>query len=138
MALLVILLKITEYHFFARHFSLEVYLGLVALLFTVLGIWLGWRLTNRPSPEVSPPPAAELPERLRQLGISSREWEVLQLIAEGLSNQEIARTLFISLNTVKTHTSNLFAKLDVQRRTQAVQRAHSLGLLKEQRPSVRG
>jgi ATP/maltotriose-dependent transcriptional regulator MalT len=66
---------------------------------------------------------------LAQTGISKREYEVLELMAQGLSNQEIAEKLFVSLNTVKTHTSNLFVKLDAKRRTQAIQKAKELGLI---------
>ncbi|MDZ7343234.1 MAG: response regulator transcription factor, partial [candidate division KSB1 bacterium] len=66
---------------------------------------------------------------LQRLGISKREYEVLELIAQGLSNQEIAKKLFISLNTVKTHSSNLFLKLDARRRTEAIRRAKELRLL---------
>jgi DNA-binding CsgD family transcriptional regulator len=138
MALLALLLKAFEYHFFARHLRLEVYLSIVALLFTALGIWLGLRLTARrragvPAQALSSPAPRE--QQLARLGISIREYEVLQLIARGCSNREIAQHLFISLNTVKTHSSNLFAKLDVQRRTQAVRRARELHLLDDQ-PAV--
>lgn len=66
---------------------------------------------------------------LQRLGISKREHEVLELIAKGLSNQEIADKLFVSLNTIKTHTSNLFLKLEVSRRTQAIQKAKELRLI---------
>jgi len=133
MAILFVLLKMVEYHFFARHLSLEVYLGIVAILFTALGIWLGLRLTRTAQKQQEPAPlnhATVSPEKdLDSLGISPREYEVLSLIAKGYTNQQIADTLFISLNTVKTHSSNLFAKLDVQRRTQAVHRARQLRVL---------
>lgn len=132
MAILLVSLKLVEYHFFARQLSLEVYLGIVAILFTALGIWLGLRLTGAPHNQepASMAAAPVLPEKqLDALGISPREYEVLRLIAKGYTNQQIADSLFISLNTVKTHSSNLFAKLDVQRRTQAVHRARQMGVL---------
>jgi len=107
------------------------YVGLVALLFTALGIWAGNKLTRH---KRTVPPAEEAPfrpreEALEKLGITPREYEVLELVAQGLSNQEIADRLFVSLNTVKTHASNVFGKLDAQRRTQAIQKAKTLGLL---------
>ncbi|MEZ4776719.1 MAG: response regulator transcription factor [Bacteroidia bacterium] len=131
MAALVWLLKYLDYRFLVRDISMEIYMGLIATLFTGVGIWMGLKLTK---PKIVVPPR-ELerftPDNscLEQTGISPREYEVLELLAQGLSNQEIADKLFVSLNTVKTHTSNLFSKLDVRRRTQAVQRAKELGLL---------
>lgn len=131
LALLVFLLKFIEYRFLVRDLSLEFYLGLVAILFTVLGVWAGVKITRKKN-IVLATPAAHFhvdEEKLKQFGISKREYEVLELIATGLTNQEIADKLFVSLNTVKTHSSNLFIKLDVKRRTQAIQKAKALGLL---------
>jgi two-component system, NarL family, response regulator LiaR len=122
------ILKFVEYRYFIRDLSLEVYLGVVAILCAVVGAWAGTRLTRRKIVVAKPdfkPDEAEY----RKLGISKREYEVLELMAQGLSNQEIADKLFVSLNTIKTHTSNLFMKLDARRRTQAVRRAKELGLL---------
>ena len=68
-------------------------------------------------------------ERLRNLGITKRELEILELIAQGLSNREIAEKLFVSENTVKTHSSRLFDKLSAKRRTQAVQIGKEMGLI---------
>lgn len=128
LAVLVFLLKFVEYRFLVRDLSIEFYIGAVAVLFTVLGIWAGRKLTRKKVVTVGP--AFVLNEvELQRLGISKREHEVLGLMAEGLSNQEIADHLFVSLNTVKTHTSNLFLKLEVSRRTQAVQRAKQLRLI---------
>jgi two-component system, NarL family, response regulator LiaR len=121
-------LKFIEYRFFVRDLSLEFYLGLVAILFAGLGVWAGLRLTRRKVVVANPDFKLNEPE-LQRLGISKREYEVLELMAQGLSNQEIADKLFVSLNTVKTHSSNLFMKLDVRRRTQAVRRAKEFGLL---------
>ncbi|MDX2248063.1 MAG: response regulator transcription factor [Bacteroidia bacterium] len=131
MAALVWLLKYLDYRFLVRDISMEIYMGLIASLFTGVGIWMGLKLTR---PKVAVPPAVmekftPQADRLETLGISPREYEVLELLAQGLSNQEIADKLFVSLNTVKTHTSNLFTKLEARRRTQAVQRAKELGVL---------
>ena len=130
LALLIFLLKVLEYKFFVRDLSLEFYIGVVAVLFTGLGIWVGLKLTRKKNP--APPPAGSFianGSALQQAGISPREYEVLQGMAQGLSNQEIADKLFLSVNTVKTHTSNLFVKLDARRRTQAIQKAKALGLI---------
>lgn len=127
------LLKVIEYNFFVRELSIEIYVGLVAVLFTGLGIWAGLKLTHRKVATVALIPAGpdfSLDEQgLQRLGISKREYEVLELIAQGLSNQEIADRLFVSLNTIKTHSSHLFMKLDARRRTEAVRRAKELRLL---------
>ena len=122
------ILKFIEYRFFVRDLSMEFYLGVVAVLFAGIGVWAGQRLTRRKVVIATPDFKLNEPE-LQRLGISKREYEVLELMAQGLSNQEIADKLFASLNTIKTHSSNLFVKLDARRRTQAVRRAKELGLL---------
>jgi len=128
MAALLAVLKFLEYSFFIRDLSLEVYIGMVAVFFTGLGIWAGLKLTRRKV--VIANPDFKLDEDgLQRLGISKREYEVMELIAQGFSNREIAGKLFVSLSTVKTHSSNLFMKLGARRRTQAIQRAKELGLL---------
>jgi DNA-binding CsgD family transcriptional regulator len=127
---LIIILKLTEYRFLVVAHSLEIYSGLVAALFSGLGIWLGLTLTRKKTQVqvVVQPPAAlgngpfqADAERMSELGITPRELEILGLIAAGLSNREIAGRLFVSENTVKTHSSRLFDKLGARRRTQAVQ-----------------
>ena len=131
LAALAMLLKFMDYRFFLRDISTEVYVGVIALICTALGIWMGLRLT-RPKVVVKKEPAEPFvlnENKLAEIGLSKREYDVLQLMASGLSNQEIADKLFISLNTVKTHASNLFVKLNVKRRTQAVQQAKEMGLL---------
>lgn len=125
---LIAVLKLTEYRFLVVEHSLEIYGGLIAVLFAGLGIWLG-RTLRRKKPAVIvrevPVPGAGpfvLDETRRdELGITPRELEILGLIAAGLSNREIAGRLFVSENTVKTHSSRLFDKLGAKRRTQAVQ-----------------
>ncbi|MFK7810225.1 MAG: response regulator transcription factor [Saprospiraceae bacterium] len=132
LALLFLVLKYIDYHLFLRNLSVETYLGIIACIFTVVGIWMGLRLT---SPKVIIQEKTKETvfklneENLKTVGISGREHDVLKLMAKGYSNQEIADQLFISLNTVKTHASKLFSKLDVKRRTQAVQRGKELGLI---------
>ena len=128
MAILIFILKYLEYRLFIRDLSTEFYVGIVAVMFTILGVWAGLRLTRKKIVLVGPEFFLN-EDALRQLEISKREHEVLELLAQGLSNQEIADKLFVSLNTIKTHTSNLFSKLDVKRRTQAVQKGKNLRLI---------
>lgn len=129
LAVLIFFLKFIEYRFLVRDLSLEFYIGAVAIFFTVLGVWAGLRLTKKKTIIITNPAFQFDQERLDALGISKREYEVLELMAKGLSNQQIADKLFVSLNTVKTHSSNLFLKLEVSRRTQAVQKAKELQLI---------
>ena len=126
--ILIAVLKWTEYRFLVIEHSIEIYGGLIAATFAVLGIWLGLKLTGTRQKIVVkevPVPAGKpfVPdERKREgLGITPRELEILELIAQGLSNREIAGKLYVSENTVKTHSSRLFDKLGAKRRTQAVQ-----------------
>jgi DNA-binding NarL/FixJ family response regulator len=123
---LITVLKITEYRFLVVEHSVEIYGALVALLFSGLGIWLGLTLTRKRSPASAQASASSEPfivdeQRQAELGITPRELEILRLIAAGLSNREIAERLFVSENTVKTHSSRVFDKLGARRRTQAVQ-----------------
>lgn len=105
--------------------STPVYVAVVALVFITLGIWIGTRLARPEAPEEF----ERNEEAMEYLGISPREHEVLELLARGHSNREIAKALFVSSNTVKTHLSRLYGKLDVSRRTQAVRKARSLRLI---------
>jgi len=133
--LLIVVLKLIEYRFLVLERSLEIYGGLVALLFASVGIWLGLRFTKTRETVV----VKEVPvltrefvmdaAKLDQLGITAREFEILELIARGMSNREIAEKLFVSENTVKTHSSRLFDKLSAKRRTQAVQIAKEMRLI---------
>ena len=136
MALLLALMKWVEYLFFIKDMALEVYIGIIGVFFTLLGSWIGWKLTrpkiNAENPvgeaQVENQPVNELPVS-NDYGLSPREHEVLVLIAKGLSYQEIADQLYVSITTVKTHASNIFSKMDVQRRTQAVMLGQKTGLL---------
>lgn len=128
MAILLALLKLIEYKFIVRDLSLELYIGLVAIVFVTLGVWAGTRITRVKIIEANSRSGVD-EEQARRLGITRREYEVLELIAAGMSNQEIADKLFVSTSTVKSHTSSLFAKLEASRRTQAIQKARELKLL---------
>ena len=138
--LLLAALRYTQYRWLVIEHSVEIWSGLVAALFAALGIALGLRLTRHRVEtvfvpvEVPVPAADHLPfavdeQRQRELGVTARELEILGLIADGLSNREIAERLFVSENTVKTHSSRLFDKLGARRRTQAVQFGREAGLL---------
>ena len=138
---LIALLQWTEYRFLVLDHSVEIYGGLIAATFAVLGIWLGLKLT-RPKEklvvqqvevfrEIQAPSTHFAPNHAKRedLGITRRELDVLELIAKGLTNREIAEKLFVSENTVKTHSSRVFDKLGAKRRTQAVQLGKEFGLL---------
>ena len=133
---LIVALRLIEYRWLVVEHSLEIYGGLVAALFAGLGIWLGLKLTRHKETvlvkEVMVPAPASFvrdEQKLEALGITPRELEILELIAQGLSNREIAARVFVSENTVKTHSSRVFDKLGARRRTQAVQLAKELRLI---------
>ncbi|MCI5043708.1 MAG: response regulator transcription factor [Aquisalinus sp.] len=114
-----------QFQHLTRAYSVEIYIILIAIAFTVLGAWVGMHLTRGPRSDSFEKNTAAL----ASLGVSDREYEVLTLLADGQTNKEIARTLEISPNTVKTHIAKLYEKLSVQRRTQAVQKARELALI---------
>lgn len=119
------LLQWLEYRYLTRAFTGEFYVVLIALLFTGLGVWLGAHLTPAPR-------SADFEKNhkaLAALGVTEREYEVLELVAAGRSNKEIARALAVSPNTVKTHLARLYQKLEASRRTEAVDKARALALL---------
>jgi DNA-binding CsgD family transcriptional regulator len=141
---LIAALNLIEYRFLILEHSLEIYGGLVAVLFASLGIWLGLKLTRTRETvvlhEVHIPVEVQVPvhttapfvrneKQLQELGITPRELEILEALAAGLSNREIAGRLNVSENTVKTHTSRVYDKLSARRRTQAVQRAKEAKLI---------
>jgi len=138
--LVITLLKWTEYRYLVVEHSIEIYGGLTAATFAAFGIWLGLRLTRkqivlkevRVAVAVHGPaglPFAVNSKKLEELEITPRELEILELIAKGLSNREIAGKLFVSENTVKTHSSRVFDKLGAKRRTQAAQLGKEFGLI---------
>lgn len=134
LALLLFILRWLEIRFLILQHSFEIYAGAIALLFTALGVWLALKLSKPKVVEkqiymkVSTEFVFNEVEFVK-LGLSSRELEVLQLMAAGKSNQEIADHLFLSLNTIKTHSSKLFEKLEVKRRTQAIELGKKLALI---------
>ncbi|MEX2379150.1 MAG: LuxR C-terminal-related transcriptional regulator [Vicingaceae bacterium] len=128
-AALVVLLKLVEYHFWVKQLSIEIYIGITAILFTAIGVWFGVKGFRNKKETVTSTPPIKFSTSI-DLDITERETEVLEGIAEGLSNREIAEKLFLSENTVKTHAQKLFDKLEVKRRTQAVQKARALSILK--------
>lgn len=134
--LLIVALRGIEYRFLVIDHSVEIYGALVAALFSAAGIWLGLTLTSRREVVVVREAAAIPREpftvndtRVRELGITPRELEILQLIARGMSTREIATSLFVSENTVKTHAARLLDKLGVNRRIKAVEAGRTLGLI---------
>jgi len=133
---LIVVLQLVEYRWLVVEHSVEIYGGLVAAVFATLGIWLGLRLTQRAETVVvrevmvfSPVNFVRDQSKLESLGITPRELEILELIAAGLSNKEIAERVYVSENTVKTHSSRVFDKLGARRRTQAVQLGKELRLI---------
>lgn len=134
--LLIALLELIEYQYLLRVYPAEIYGGLIALIFTGIGIYVGFRWNRQREVVVVKEvrvreggPFLLDAEALKALGITPREHEILVLIAEGLSNREIADRLHVSENTVKTHSSRLFDKMGVNRRTQAVQKGRVLALI---------
>ena len=141
LAAMFFLLKWLEWRYILVSHSFEMYIGLIAGIFMLLGIWLATRIIKPKTTVQTVVVEKEMVlERTAsngkindaariELGISTRELEVLQLMADGLSNQEIASQLFVSLNTIKTHCSRLFEKMEVKRRTQAIEKAKRLQLI---------
>jgi DNA-binding CsgD family transcriptional regulator len=138
MAILVFALKWLQWKFLIIDNSIEIYVGIIAVLFMLLGIWVANQLFK---PQVQTvfiekevvlePLSAPIVNEteLQKLNLSTREYEVLQLLAQGYSNAEIAERLFVSLSTIKTHVSNLFVKMDVKSRTQAIEKAKRLNII---------
>lgn len=143
LAFLLFLLKWLELRFIIFDHSFEIYIGFIAVIFTALGIWLALKL-SKPTPGSYRVETVVVEKEVyvnskenfvldtllvSQLELSKRELEILGLLAQGYSNQEIATKLFISVSTVKTHNQNIFEKLAVKRRTQAVEKAKRLNLI---------
>jgi len=125
LALAAAALQWLEYRHVTRAFSTEIYIALIALGFVALGIWAGRRLTPAPAPAAFERNHAAI----RSLGLSPRECEILELLASGQSIKEMARSLGISPNTVKTHVARVYEKLEVQKRVQAIEKARWLALI---------
>jgi len=136
-ALLVFFLKWIQYNFLIANYSIEIYVGLIAMIFTGLGIWISAQLAK---PRIRTiilekkifveNSLNEIDEIcLRKLNLSAREYEVLQAMTQGKSNAEIADHLFLTVSTIKTHASNLYTKLDVKSRTQAIEKAKRLKII---------
>jgi DNA-binding CsgD family transcriptional regulator len=144
LAILFIIMRLVEYKLLIIDHSFEIYVGSIALFFLLLGIWISRKLFG-PRKEISiveketivekeifvTRPEIFVPDQkaIEEAEISSRELEVLELIAKGMSNQEIADNLFLSLSTIKTHVASIFFKLDVTRRTQAVEKAKNRNII---------
>lgn len=138
LAILLVLLNWLKLRLVIIDHAFEVYNGAIALIFTGIGIWVALKLA-KPKEKIVVIEKEVVVEKnagftmneteLNRLNLSKRELEVLQLMAQGLSNQEIADQLFVSLSTVKTHANNLFDKMGVERRTQAINQAKQLGII---------
>lgn len=133
MSVALVALRFLETRFFFLNFPMEFFVGGLALLFTAIGIWIAIQLMKPKTIVVEKTVITRKwsvdGDLAVSLGLSKRELDVLRLMAKGDSNAEIAASLFVSTNTIKTHISNIFGKLEVSRRTQAVERAKQLGLI---------
>lgn len=122
---LLLLFQISKYSFVSGDLNIEIVIAIVAVVFFIIGIYL-----NKRSLHQERPPAGEIDhDRIKSLGLSKREYEVLQEISLGLSNKEIADKLFLSESTIKTHVSNILVKLNAKRRTQAIQKAKEMQII---------
>jgi DNA-binding CsgD family transcriptional regulator len=114
-----------EYRYLVHALPKELYIGVIGTAFAAGGVWVGWKLAARPT-------TGDFERNdlaLKALGLTGQEIKVLERLAAGQSNKEIAKVLGLSPNTVKTHIANLFGKLEVSRRTQAVNKARDLRLI---------
>lgn len=135
MAILAFVLKWLQWKLLIQDNAIDIYIGLIAVFFTTLGVWIATQLLKPKIQTVIVEKEIHLPapnednineRELEKLKLSAREYEVLQLLAQGYSNAEIAENLFLSLSTIKTHVSNLFIKMEVKSRTQAIEKAKRL------------
>ncbi len=134
LAILVFVLKWLQWKFLIVDNAIDIYIGLIAVFFTALGVWVAMQLVKPKTKTIVI--EKEVPEKfsvneteLKKLDLSNREYEVLQLLAKGYSNADIANNLFLSVSTVKTHVSNLFLKMDVKSRTQTIEKAKRLKII---------
>lgn len=135
LAILVFALKLLQWKFLITDNSLDIYIGLIAVFFTTLGVWIAIQLVKSRTRTVVVEKEIYLPPQddpaineieLKKLDLTEREYEVLQLLSKGYSNAEIAENLFLSVSTIKTHVSNLFVKMDVRSRAQAIEKSKRL------------
>ena len=132
---LLVLFRLADYSQFRLNYGMEIWITGFSILFFIIGIFLSRKMflkevIKETEVIVEVPGSTEIdPQQITKLGLSKREYEILQLVTEGLSNQQIANKLFISENTIKKHISNLFLKLDVERRTEAVKKAKALRVI---------
>lgn len=142
LAFLVFLLKWLQWKFLIVDNSIEIYIGLIAVFFTILGIWVATQLVKPKVETITetviiekeiyiprPEDFSVNQKELEKLNLSTREYEILQLLARGYSNADVAGKLFLSLSTIKTHVSNLYLKMDVKSRTQAIEKAKRLKII---------
>jgi DNA-binding CsgD family transcriptional regulator len=138
LAILVFALKWLQWKFLIVDNAIEIYIGLVAIFFTALGVWVATQLVKPKIQTVIVEKEIFVPQpenftinetELQKLNLSIREYEVLQLLTKGHSNADIAQVLFLSLSTIKTHVSNLYFKMDVKSRTQAITKAKQLKII---------
>lgn len=122
---LLVLFQLSQYAYLSGDISIEIIIAIIAIVFFFIGIYINKKTLGKK--EKTPSPID--PKKIEQLGISQREYEVLVQLSKGLSNKEIAETLFVSESTIKTHVSNLLVKLEAKRRTQAIRRAKDLQIL---------
>ena len=128
LACFAIILQFFEYKYYIGSLSTDIYISVVATFFTAIGIWIGTGLLKKKDNSLEKNKEFNQ-SKIKELKLNKREYEILQLISQGLSNQEIADKLFLAVPTIKTHISNLYLKLDVRSRTQAISKAQSLNLL---------
>lgn len=131
LAILAVVLNFFEYRYFVGSMDTEIYTSVVAFIFTAVGVWIGINVLKKKKTNVSAQPVEQKidQKKIEELNLNEREYQVLELIAEGLTNQEIADRLFLAVPTIKTHISNLYSKLDVTNRSKAVHKARSLNLI---------
>ena len=131
MGVLLVVLRLVQYNVIIRDINIEFYAAIVAVIFLIIGAWLGGKLVlKEKSIEKIEGESTITPPKIEH-DLSKREYEVLVMMSKGFSNREIADKLFVSLNTIKTHTSNIYLKLNVKRRTQAIKKARDIQLLKQ-------
>ncbi len=122
---LLFLFQLSKYAHTSGDMSIESIIATIAVVFFFIGLYLNkkvHRKSNLPEKQIDS-------EKLKESGLSNREYEVLHGIASGLSNKEIGEQLFLSESTIKTHVSNLYVKLDAKRRTQAIRKAKEMQLI---------